>query len=146
MLKRAPLLLLVLLCVVCPVLADQEDEPTIVGAWLLVGFEVNGEAQEDDDAGHRIIVFTEDGLMRAYEDAEAFDEGEADDNGWFELTDEGKFTVFEDRNENGELDEAERDGAEGMMLDWVEGNPVLSTSIDAGDQKVELKIILARHK
>ena len=145
MIKRVCLLFL-MLCVASPALAQDEDEPSIVGAWVLAKFEVNGEEQEDDDAGQLIVVFNEDGTMQGFESPEAFEDGEADEVGWYELEENGDFRFIEDTNDNGELDDDDRDAAEVMMLEWVDDLPVLSASFDFGEEKMELKVFLQRHE
>lgn len=134
---RRVLTLLILLAVpVSPAVGLlQAEQSDVVGRWLLIGFEVDGEPVEDDDVGDRVLVFTADGEM------EAWSEGRLDDRGWYEIDEEGLIRVIEDYDEDGEIDASERDDAE--PFEWSrDGDRLLFTSVLDEGEGVTLTIQL----
>ena len=114
---------------------EAEQEPTVVGTWLLVGVTYDGEAVEDDDIGDRVIVLDDEGRMFAYVNREAYEEGVADDSGWYFLNDAGDLVVQEDRNRDGELDKEEQEEVDVYSLSWDEASLIISYT-EANDDDV----------
>jgi len=131
------------LALLIPTRAMAEDpEKSVAGIWVLSGIAVNGKAIEDDDFGKRIIVFTEDGIMAAFEDEDAFLSFEPDDAGWYALDKDNTIVLYEDRNENEKLDDKEREKAERMTWSREEEKLVLSVILMKGEEKMVVQTIL----
>lgn len=122
--------------------AEDKPEERIPGIWVLSGMVVNGKAIEDDDLGKRIIVFTEDGTMAAFEDEDAFKSFEPDDAGRYQLGEDQTIIFYEDRNENEKLDKHERERAETMNWSMDEEKFVLSITMKRGEEEMVLQTVL----
>lgn len=125
---------------------DKEEAPSVAGIWLISAVEIDGEAIDDDDLGRRIVVLSEDGKSAAYDNEEAYSKGEPDDVGWYELDKEGNISVFEDRNENGELDEEDRASADKMSWKMDKKNLVLMQTMGEGEEETVFKMTLTPYQ
>lgn len=133
----ACLLCLIFSWVALPAAAEDDS---VVGNWLLVSMEIDGKPSEDDDEGKRRLVLTKDGKM------EAWDGEELDDRGWYELKKNNKLVVYEDTDEDGELDKEEKES--GVEISWSRKDKelVLTGPMDPDDKdspviKITLKLI-----
>lgn len=125
-----------------PAYAEEKPEEVVPGIWVLSGIVINDKAIEDDDLGKRIIVFTEDGIMAAFEDKDAFLSFEPDDAGWFELGEDSLIILYEDRNENEKLDDKERERAERMTWSKDGEKLILTMILMRGEEKMVVQTIL----
>ena len=125
-----------------PVLAKEKAEESIAGMWQLAGIKVNGKSVKDDDLGKRIIVLTEQGIMAAFEDEDAFKSFEPDDAGWYELGEDNKVLFYVDSNENEKLDDQERKRAEVMTWSKDDERLVLTMTVKQGEDEMVVQTIL----
>lgn len=121
----------------------EKEEASVVGVWLLAQIQFNGEDVENDDLGRRIIVLTDEGKTAAYENAEAYEAGEPDSVGLYELDDEGNITLMEDRDEDGKIDEQEGKAVEVLAWTIEKKNLVLTVATGYGaKESIAFKMVL----
>ncbi len=131
----ACLLCLVVSWIALPAAAEDEG---VVGNWLLVSMEIDGEPVEDDDEGKRRLVLTGDGKM------EAWDGEQLDDRGWYEMKEDGKFVMYGDKNEDGELDEEEK--ADAFEINWTRNGNELILSAPLEDDAEDSPVMTIKLK
>lgn len=120
-----------------PALAEDKT-PDIVGSWQLTKLTVNGEEQEDEADGKQKLVFAKDGTAKGYDD------GEVENEGWYEFADDGKLHLYEDRNGNGKLDEEDKKQSESFTVSLKGDVLTLENEVPIGEKKLKIVATLKR--